>query len=256
MRNFRLSLCCLCLAATHFAKPAPAQQLPAVTFLQKIASAYNAQGRNPESLSISASANWTAGSQRESGSIVETVLADGSTSESWIFPTVSHTQVQGPIDLLGFSRVCSYTDATSKTHDVLGRNCFQGVPWFDPSFVLNPAYTAATVVTDVSTAADSAQGLVRLSYAFPVVPAATSTSVLQSVSNHTAVTIAYDIQTALPQRLEFQQATDQNDEASIDVAVTFGDYGNEGGFMVPHHISRYMQRTLVLDIVVTNVSVQ
>lgn len=230
-----------------------------MSFLQKIAAAYNSEGRVPASLSLTGSATWTAGSLQESGSLIEIITADGSTLENWTFPTVSHTEVQGPVDLLGSARTCDFTDGKNKKHAVVGRNCFQAMPWFHPAFVLSKPYAEATSVAEVTTENESAQGLVKLSYTLSLLQAAglptAYLKMLPNLQKDAIVNVFYSAQTALPSRMEYRQAVDSDDSTSLDVAVTFADYSNEGGFMVPHHIQRFLQRTLVLDFIVTSVSI-
>ena len=260
MQTFRLFVCALLFVPFQFPERVLAQQAPSQAFLTKIEAAYSSQRDVPRLLSLTGSGSWTAGSLQESGLINETVSSDGSTRESWTFPTVSHSHTQGPIDLSSFGRVCSYADAKGKNRSIEGRNCIQPIPWFDPSFVSSKIYAPSALVTDMTSESDIAQGLVKLSYTFALsqtqgLPAA-SLKTLQQLQGYMTVNIFYNSQTALPSRMEYQQAIDRDDATSLDVAVSFGDYSSEGGFMVPHHIQRFLQRTMILDFVVTSVSVQ
>lgn len=251
----RLIQSCLLLLSVSYCRLVFAQTAPPPSFQQQSSLAFSTSGVFPSSIALSGTASWVAGSQTDSGTVSLSAAANGATSENWSFSTVSHSFTQGPTNFSDFSRSCSYTDGKGHQRSVTGPNCIQGLPWFFPSFVLQPSYAAVLAVSDQTGEAETAQGLEKLTYSLAP-PSSSSGDTLTLLQKATSFTLYYDNKTALPKRLEFKQATDQDDAASVDIAVTFDDYRIEGGFMVPHHIARYMQRTLVLDFVVSNVTVQ
>ena len=233
-----------------------AQQPVSSTFQQKIATAFSNGGGLPTQVSLIASAVYTAGSLSKDGTIQLQSSADGSTSEVWSFNSLGRTYVQGP---LGLERTCTYTDQAKPSIQIFGTNCVQGLPWFFPSFALETSYASAVSVSDVTDASDTAQGLETLSYTLVVPQPATTTpnsaDPLSRLQKATVVKVRYDVQTGLPAELVYHQAFDGDELRNIEVSVKFSSYTNESGFMIPHHIQKYVQRTLQLDLNITSATI-
>lgn len=247
----RLIQSCLLLLSISFCHFLTAQTVAPLSFQQQSAIAFSSSGTFPSSIALSGNANWIAGSQTDSGTLSLQASADGSTNEIWSLSTESHAFGKGPLSYSGFDRSCIYTDAKSKQHPVSGRNCQQSLPWFFPSFVLQPTYAAALTVTDRTGDADVAEGLEKLVYTL-----ALPSSAVSGASLSTDFTIFYDIHTALPRRLVYQQAFDGDDSRGLEIAIEYGNYSLESGFMVPHHFQRYLQRTLNADCTVSTTTIQ
>ena len=231
-----------------------------LAFQQKIASAFNTSGKMPAYAELSGSASWVAGSQNDSGTISVQIAADGRTGETWSFSNISHTYTQSATDLAGFARTCTYTDGNQKQQTTSWLDCQRGVPWFLPSFALQPGFNAAVTVSNLTDVSDVASGLVKLRYAstltMPGNASKAASEGIARVQTGTAVTVYYDAQTALPSKLVYATALDDDASRSIETAVQFSDYRNESGYMIPHHIQRFLQRTLQVDWTVSSVTIR
>lgn len=232
--------------------------LPA--FQQKIAVAFNASGSLPAYVELSGPASWVAGSQKDSGTIDVQTAATGTIGETWSFSKISHTYTQSALDLAGLTRTCVYTDNAAKQKAMSDLNCQRAIPWFLPSFVLQPALSSAMQVTDVTEAADTANGQVKLRYTLALNAQANAPKAaldgIARIKTITAITVDYDALTALPSKLVYGVAFDDDDSRSVEASVNFSNYSLESGYMVPHHIQRFLQRTLQVDFNISSVTIR
>lgn len=212
-------------------------------------------GKTLTGLTLSGSATWTAGSLKEDGTVSLAINPDGSLKETWTLPTQSHSVTE-----TGFAagKSCSYTDKAGIQHENTAANCAQPVAWFAPWVTLNLLTTSGLLsATDVTQAADTATGIVKLQFATQLSSGQTDPVIqaqLNELSNRTAVTVSFNQITALPASLSFDYVLDNDPKHVVAYQVVFSDYRLDQGFIVPHHIQRYIQRTLQADITITNVS--
>jgi len=229
------------------------------TFQQKVALAFNPSGAQLTSVSVSGSASWISGSQRDTGNLKLQLSADGSTNETWSLSTEGRSYVKGPLGSPDLGRVCSYTDAKGSQHPLDGPNCLRAIPWFFPSFAIHPTNVAVSSVVDSTDAAASNQGLKKITYKVVIpTPPSTRSDVLETfakLQDATAETIYYDSENALPKKLVYEQMSDADQSKGIEISVEFSDYRAESGFMIPHEIRQYVQRTLQLDFHVSEVAI-
>lgn len=67
--------------------------------------------------------------------------------------------------------------------------------------------------------------------------------------------IYLDAQTFLPVAITFHTHADNDEAIKIPVEIRFSDYQPTSGMTVPHHIQKYFNRSLLLDLVISSVSV-
>lgn len=247
MRLFFYVLCSLsCLGVPYSAFT----QTP-TSFQQQAQTAVSA-GKLFSALTLTAAAEWTAGSLHESGTAQLQANVDGSSSVQLVLGKASRTDVQTKADP---SRTCTWTDGSGKSHVVLGPNCLVAIPWFSPGLFAQPA--AAPVLlgtTDDGTVSKDGKAFHQVSYLLKLKGwDAPSTSQLVSQST---VKVFYDPQTALPVSLEYFIHPDDDDSQNIPVRVTFSNYQSVSGVMLPFHIERYVNRSLLLKLDVSNASIE
>jgi len=132
------SILCLflfCLTISYSARSQTAVSQIPTTFQVQAQSAMSA-GKSFSVVNLTATAEWTAGSLRESGTAKLQANADGSNNVQLAIGKASRTEVQAKDDL---SRTCAWTDSAGKSHDVLGPNCLVAIPWFAPSLFVQPS---------------------------------------------------------------------------------------------------------------------
>ncbi len=232
-------------------RAAHAQQT--LTPFEQLALAAALGGKPLSKVTLSGSATWTAGSLKETGNVTLAAGPDGSVDETWVLPSQAHsaslTALTGP-------RSCSYTDTAGKQHSDTTANCIRPVNWFAPWVALN-LLTSGTVlsVSDATQPSDTAAGIVKLRFTSQLPgPDSATQALLTELSTRTAVDVSFDLKSALPSSLTYEYVLDNNPKHVIEYAITFADYRSEQGFMIPHRIQRYVQRTLQADITITSVS--
>lgn len=246
----------LLISSVCFASSVPVSSQPDVTaLLLKISLAFSSAGKQPTALTLNGTVDFTAGSAHESGTLQLKSSLDGSTSETWTLSTQSHSLTQGP---LKGSRVCSYTDPGSKSHDAKDLNCLRVVPWFAPWLASGLVTPALTIATDMTKTTDSDAGLQRLFFAPNVILSPDSAvpfdvTVLPQMAG---VSITYGALTALPSAMEYSQIVDSEPSHSLAIRVVYSDYRLESGYFIPHHLQRFVQRTLQADIQITSVTAE
>lgn len=183
------------------------------------------------------------------------VQADGSTEETWNLSKNHHSSKRG--SLVG-SGDCQETDSDGKSKASEDIGCYRPVTWFSP-------WIADQLVTDGTAAKlDSTGDLKRklgqtkstYRLMIPSLPGlnARKAAALKSFVDNTAVDVVYDSVTLLPVRIAYQDHPDSDPGHSIDVDVVFADYRMEGDFNLPHHIQRYVQHALQMDLEVSSVT--
>jgi hypothetical protein len=184
----------------------------------------------------------TAGSLQESGNVTLVAGNDGTWSEAWTLDT----------------RPIQQSSDDCKTSKMMNFSCSRSVPWFAPWLATATSSNGHIQQSEVSTDATKATGQRVLS--FSTVIQSPKTSLVQSNANaayraaKTQFQIAYDSASSLPTRMDFADYLDSSMSRKIDTYVLFSDYREESGVMVPHHIERYVQRTLQADIHITSVT--
>lgn len=245
------------LLTLGYLSPSLCAQAGHTPFEQAAAAAFNPGNKPFSSITMTGGAVWTAGDLTESGTVTFALSSDGSFTETWSLPSQSHTYQSA---MLSGIQTCTYTDATGKQTSIQDTTCLQSVPWFAPWFGLSPGANARGFRTDVTQPSDAALGNKRLSFvpnisAPPGASAATAQPVAE-LQQGALVNISYNATSALPVALNFAHLLDGNPAHSIQNDASFSDYRPEDGYMLPHHIQRYIQRTLQADITITTVTVQ
>ena len=67
--------------------------------------------------------------------------------------------------------------------------------------------------------------------------------------------IYFDPQSFLPLVLDFNTHPDIDANTNLPVEIQFGNFQNISGGLVPFRIQKYLQGSLLLDLVITNVSI-
>ena len=226
----------------------PAAQL--TPFQQQILLAFSPAGLLFKGLTLSGTVDRKVGSLSESGTVKLQSASDGSSSEEWTGAgdnrVIQETAFTG-------DRTCTIATKSTAAKDVDGIECQRVVPWFAPWNGLS--VLSAALATGKETPGDAGNTLLTFA---PDYGSLASLPVkrqqrLLKLAQAAAVDVLYDSATALPSGLHYTQPLSSESTNVIDVSVVYSDYRLELGFMVPHHIQRYVQRTLESDIHITNV---
>ncbi len=232
-------------------------QAPLTPFQQQSVLAFNPGAKPLKTLMLSGSATWIAGSLKESGDVLLKVSTDGSTEEQWTLPTTSHSYTESS---WAAGRSCTHIDKAGKQRIVADPSCFRRVPWFAPwlGFTLLPS--AVVLAKDGTQSTDRADGNVRFTYLTNLTPPPALGGVTPMTVNlmqqGTTVSVLYDHTTALPVSLEYDYMVNSDSAYVIKNRIVFSDYHADAGFVLPHRIQRYVQRTLQADITINSVTAE
>jgi hypothetical protein len=252
--RFCCSILCLlfCVTASHSAHSQTATSQPLSLFQQQAQMAVSG-GKAFSVVNLTATAEWIAGSDRESGTAQLQANTDGSTNVQLALGKASRTEVQGKADL---SRACAWTDGTGKSHDIIGPNCLIAIPWFAPGLFVQPSAALPPLLgtTDDGMVPKDSSTFHQVSYRLKLT--GTNTSATNQRIEQSTVKVFYDPETHLPVSLEYFIHPDNDDSRNIPVRVVFSNYQAVSGVMLPFHIERYVNRTLQLTLDVSNATIE
>ena len=202
-----------------------------------------------QTINLSATAEWFAGSQHLTGTATLQANADGSSTEQLSLGAASRTVTQGAADA---EKTCGWTDASGKAHDLPGANCFVALPWFAPQLFaqVSTVLPSFLSLTDDGNVVSNGASYRQLRFVPQVQgPTDADTAWMRKAGT---VRVLFDLKTVLPARLEYVIHPDGNDLQDIDVAVEFSDYRAVSGTMLPFHIEKYVNRLLQLKLDVSS----
>lgn len=252
--RFCCSILCLlfCIATSRSAQSQTSTSQAPSIFQQQAQMAVSS-GKAFSVVNLTANAEWTAGSDRESGTAKMQANADGSTNVQLAIGKASRTEVQGKTDL---SRSCTWTDGAGTSHDIVGPNCLIAVPWFAPSLFIQSSAALPPLLgtTDDGMVPKDGSAFHQVNYLLKLTGA--NTSITNQMVKQSTIKVFYDPGTHLPSSLEYSIHPDNDNSKDVPVKVTFSNYQSSSGVMLPFHIERFINRTLQLKLDVTNASVQ
>jgi hypothetical protein len=220
---------------------------------QQAVLAFNPNAKTFSTLTFTGTAAWTAGSLQDSGNVVLTASADGSSNETWSLSSQPHTLASTAFTN---GRSCSYVDSAGKNHQDASPGCFRAVPWFAPwmSMVMLPNNVLLRTSGAALAAADGTNA--QLQYMTNLGTATTPNPQLAAFNSGTVVGLVVDPKTSLIDEVDFNQTIDSDTARVIPYRIVFSDYRPDAGLILPHHIQRYIQRTLQADITITNITAE
>lgn len=237
----------LCLALAAASSTCAVSQTIPIPFLEQLKAQLLLSGLR-QSITINGSANWIAGSTRDSGPVKLVANADGSTEVKLTFAHSQHAETFGSFA----RRSCQSLDNNTVSHEVKGADCFTPLPWFSPAVLPLLLSSPAVSVRDGGELTEV--GLLR----HQLIVDMSGTYVGQNArafAAATQVTVHYDPAALTPTSLEYNLHPDEDNTLSIPVRVIFSDYRNISGVLVPFHLERFIDRTLDLTIAVDSVVV-
>jgi len=198
-------------------------------------------------ITLQASTTYIAGSDQEIGPA--TLTARGN-QESLV--TLNLTSGQRQEIRRGVAGVWIGTDGTA--HAIATHNCFLDADWFFPAFSLEALSTDPTLV--ITLVGQEVRGgeavfhVVLLRY-LPQ-PSPDATALIQSVS---VMHLYLDAASLLPVVLAFNIHPDTDATGNLSVEIHLGAYQSFQGVQVPTRIQKYLQNSLLLDLTVTNATI-
>lgn len=233
----------ICVSAVAFAAgandPAP---------MQRSARAFS-QGKPVSSIVLSASAEWIAGSDDETGTATLTANADGSFSVQLNLPKNSRAESQTSF---ASGQSCTWSGSDGVAHATPPHNCMSSAAWFLPSVAIHGGQQPSQLTTTFG--AVSISGMLDVEQQRQ--PSSSTSSDIPALFTYLCTTHVYlDANTYLPAALFLNMHPDDNSGSNIPMHVVFSNYKPVDGVMIPYRIQRYLNGTLNLDLTVTQASV-
>lgn len=217
------------------------------SILETLSEAFS-KGHPVHSVTLEATAEWTAGSDIESGNAKLVASADGSSSLQLELSHSSRTENQTSF---ASGQSCNWTGTDGVVHQAASHNCMTSFAWFMPAVTLLGGHQAASI----NSALVSTAGQQFIDLRQQQTPATGRGSGSAALLAHLTTTDLYiDPATHLPSALTYQVHPDANASADIPVEVIFSNYQVVDGVAIPYRIQRYFNGSLNLDLTVTQAS--
>ncbi len=228
--------------------PAP-RDSQAVSLLQRSLSALEGS-TTVNDVTLSANADWIAGSDSESGSASLTATAIG---QARINLNLSGGQRSEMIDISQVPPVGNWCGTDGVCHSMAAHNLYTDPTWFFPTFLISRVLSGTGYAISPM-AAETQNGVAVEHVRIYRQPGSTSESETLS-QGLSQIDIYFNALTLLPFSISFNTHADKNALLDIPMQIRFSNYQVVQGVSVPSHIQRYIQNGLVLDLTVTSVQI-
>jgi hypothetical protein len=205
------------------------------------------------SVTLSATAEWYAGSQHETGNAQLQASVDGSSTVQLSLGQASRTEAQTASNA---SKACSWTDQKGTIHNIVGPNCFIAIPWFAPGLFTQSAEQLPALLGTIDNGEVSKDNATFHQVSFYLNRQGVDSVSTKQLIDRTNVKVLYDPQTFLPSSLEYNIHPDNNDLQDIPVKVVYSNYQAISGVMMPFHIEKFVNHSLQLKLDVNNASIE
>lgn len=201
-------------------------------------------------ITLSAQVIRTVGSRSESGAAILEATSSGQTSLTYSLGHQQRTEIVNPSsDPRGV-----WTDADGAWHSMATHNTWTPTAWFAPALVLKAALDDPQLVLEnlgPMKLNDAAVVHLRSSRTLPSTSGGPAT--LAMIRRLSAVDIYLDATSNLPVELDFDLHPNSNAGVDIPVAVRFSDWRQSAGAMLPFHIQKFLNGSLLDDISVSSI---
>lgn len=195
-------------------------------------------------VTLSASVNYTAGSDQESGTAKLQALGVGQSRVALSLDNGERQEIRnGPTG--------AWVETDGAAHAMAVHNCWVDASWFYPLLTLEAASADPTISVMLAGQKALNGETVEPLVLSRIVPhqSAAMTAEIQKLS---AVDVYLDASTLLPVELDFNIHPDKDANRDIPVEIEFSDYRTVSGVLVPFHIQKFIQHSLLLDLQVSS----
>ncbi len=211
-------------------------------------------GKPVTSVVMTGTAQWFAGSQKDSGPVKMSANVNGENSIELDLGGGTGIETQSAIT---DDRTCTWSGKDGVSHDMASSNCWTATIWFLPHLALQATGQPTNLSVQYQAASASAtQGSVpHLQHQLTVAPGKTSAAVTALIRAWSRTDLALDSATFLPSVLKYSIHPDSNSSVNLQVEVRYSNYQNVSGVELPMHIERYVNGSLQLSIDVASATV-
>lgn len=235
---FRFSAVCICLSLPSIAQTAaPNIPLP----LSQANQAFSA-GKAVTSVQMIGTANWFAGSFKDSGPAKLSANVNGENRAEFDLGSGSRVESQSAIT---DDRTCTWSGKDGVEHVVASSNCWTATVWFLPHLALQSVGVPTALTSQALTTSGNVQ---QLNQQLTIAPGKTAPSVTALIQSWSTTNLSLDPASSLPTVLKYTIHPDNNSSVNIQVEVRFSSYQTVSGVALPFHIERYVNGALQVSI--------
>jgi hypothetical protein len=200
-------------------------------------------------LTLNGNATWTAGLDKETGSVTLQAKGTGESRIDFRLSGGARTEIRN--DATGFPQgELIASDGTVQPWPQ--HNCWINASWFFPTLSILAASSDPSVIFGYVGLETRNTGSVQHIRAYRYVPAKrpAMVAVIQSLSTED---IYLDSASLLPVAFSFNSHPEDDEATNVLIEVDFFDYQPVNGVLVPMHVQRLINGGLALDVAVTGV---
>jgi len=230
----------------------PGQQTassPALLYLQRSLSQLEGNTSIAD-ITLAGSVRRVAGSDDESGSATLKALSSGDARSdlSLSSGTLSEIYTSGSSGPAGV-----WSGPDGKSHTIPFHNLLSESAWFFPAFAVSRRLSSAYVVADVGPETHNGQQVEHISVSQN--SSAVSSAGDPTFQHLTQLDFYLDSATFLPAAISFSMHPDNNARLDIPAEIDFSDYRSVSGALIPFHIQKFLNNSLLLDFQVQNAAI-
>lgn len=199
-------------------------------------------------VTMSGNAIWIAGSDNQTGTVT---LKGTGIGQGRIDLSLSNGLRSEVIDLSNGSQSGSWCGPDGTWHAMTGHNLFSDPSWFFPTFLI--ARVLSTANYAVTTADVQTKDGISVEHFAVYQQIAQTGPSARLIANLSRIDIYLDSSTLLPVAVGFNIHPDNDALTNIPTEIRFSNYQSAQGVAVPHHIQKYIQNGLTLDVAVTSI---
>ena len=207
-----------------------------------------------QSVQLSGTATWYAGSLVDSGTVTLSASTSGASQmQLALTSTGQRTETESG---LGSSATCQWAGADGVAYQVQPTNCWRPALWFLPALSLQPSLLPSYLnATDLGlSAVGSGDGVYRHLQS-QLVMSGLPDSISAQVAQQSITDLGLDPTSLLPAILAYSVQPDSGAQTSIAVQILYSNYQAVNGVQIPFHIQRYVNGSLQLDILVNSAQI-
>ncbi len=222
------------------------------TILSQASQAFSA-GNPVSSVSMTGTAQWFAGSTKDSGPAKLTAKVTGENSAELDLSNGTRIEAQSAV---GDDRTCTWSGKDGVSHDMASSNCWTATTWFLPHLALQTTGLPTNLgVQYLGVIADKGQSSPHLQHQLTIAPGQTKPAVTAQIQSWSRTDLALDPVTLLPSALKYTIHPDNNSSVNLQVEVRYSNYQNVSGVELPMHIERYVNGSLQLTVDIDSATV-
>jgi hypothetical protein len=253
------SVCAVILVAAFTRSPSRIVHAQASTVesasgvLGQLSAAFSS-GQVIQSVQLTGTANWYAGSLTDSGTVNLTASTVGSSQMQLALATSGQkTESQTGI---GSAAECQWSGEDGVAHPVAQENCWKPALWFLPAFSFQASLMPSNLeVNDLGfgTIGSSANSYRHLQSQL-VFSGAAGASVT-AITQRSTIDLGLDPTSFLPSVLTYSVFPDNGARIPVTIEIRYSNYQAVNGAQIPFHIQRYVNGALQLDILISSAQI-